>query len=40
MIELLRTNDFVLISRIEAFLGEAGIGHFAADLYMSAFEGS
>jgi hypothetical protein len=40
MIELLRTNDLVLISRIEALLGEARIGVFVADGHMSSVEGS
>ncbi len=40
MIELLRTNDLVLISRIEALLAEHDIGVFVADQYMSAMEGS
>ena len=40
MIELLRTNDIVLISRIEALMAEHEIGVFVADQYMSAVEGS
>ncbi len=40
MIELLRTNDIVLISRIEALMAEHEIGFFVADQYMSAVEGS
>ena len=40
MIELLRTNDLVLISRIEAILAETGIEVFVADWHMSALEGS
>lgn len=40
MIELLRTNDLVLISRIEAILAETGIDIFIADRHMSAVEGS
>ncbi len=40
MIELLRTNDLVLISRIEALLAEHEIDVFVADQYMSAMEGS
>jgi hypothetical protein len=40
MIELLRTNDIVLISRIEALMAEHDIGVFVADQYMSALEGS
>ena len=40
MIELLRTNDLVLISRVEALLAEHEIDVFVADQYMSAMEGS
>lgn len=40
MIELLRTNDIVLISRVEALMAEHNIGVFVADQYMSALEGS
>lgn len=40
MIELLRTNDIVLISRVEALFAEHDIGVFVADQYMSAVEGS
>jgi hypothetical protein len=40
MVELLRTNDLVLISLIEAILGDNGIDVFVADAYMSALEGS
>ncbi|MGD0632848.1 MAG: DUF2007 domain-containing protein [Beijerinckiaceae bacterium] len=40
MIELLRTNDFVLISRIEALLAEYEIDVLVADQYMSVMEGS
>ncbi|HUB64368.1 MAG TPA: DUF2007 domain-containing protein [Methylocella sp.] len=40
MIELLRTNDLVLISRVEAILADAGIAVFLADRHMSALEGS
>jgi Putative prokaryotic signal transducing protein len=40
MIELLRTNDLVLISAVEALLAERGIGVFIADQFMSAMEGS
>ena len=40
MIELLRTNDLVLISRVEAILREAGVDFFIADQHMSAMEGS
>ncbi len=40
LIELLRTNDLVLISRIDAILFEVGIVIFVADQHMSAAEGS
>jgi hypothetical protein len=40
MTELLRTNDLVLISKVEAILADAGIGVFLADRHMSALEGS
>lgn len=40
MRELLRTNDVVLISAIEALLQAAGIGHYVADSHMSVLEGS
>ena len=40
MIELVRTNDLVLISALEALLTAADIGHFVADGHMSALEGS
>jgi hypothetical protein len=40
LIELLRTNDLVLISRIDAILFAAGIPIFVADQHMSAMEGS
>jgi len=40
MVELLRTNDLVLISRIEAILDDYGIDIFIADAFMSALEGS
>lgn len=40
MIELLRTNDMVLISAIEALLKAANINHFVADNHMSVLEGS
>jgi hypothetical protein len=40
LIELLRTNDLVLISRIEALMAEYGIRLLVADQYMSAVEGS
>ncbi len=40
MIEVLRTNDLVLISKVEAILMDVGIEVFVADLHMSAVEGS
>ena len=40
MIELLRTNDLILISLIEAILSEERVGYFVADQHMSATEGS
>jgi hypothetical protein len=40
MVELLRTNDLVLISCVQALLEEQGVGFFLADQYMSALEGS
>jgi hypothetical protein len=40
MVELLRTNDLVLISAVRAILAEDGIRVFVADEHMSALEGS
>jgi hypothetical protein len=40
MIELLRTNDLVLISRVEAILSGENLRYFVADAHMSALEGS
>jgi hypothetical protein len=40
MIELVRTNDLVLISLVEAILSGAGVRYFVADAHMSALEGS
>lgn len=40
MEELLRTNDIVLISAVEALLKADNIGCFVADAHMSALEGS
>ena len=40
VIELVRTNDLVLISVIESLLAEEGVAHFVADQHMSAMEGS
>lgn len=40
MVELIRTNDLVLISLVEAILGGERIGCFVADQHTSAIEGS
>jgi hypothetical protein len=40
LIELVRTNDLVMISLIESLLTESGVGFFIADQHMSAMEGS
>lgn len=40
MVELLRTNDAVTISFVEALLAEAGIAHLVVDQNMSIMEGS
>lgn len=40
MEEIIRTNDLVLISFVEALLRDAGIKHFVADQNMSVIEGS
>jgi hypothetical protein len=40
MIELLRTNDIVVISFVESLLRDAGIACFVADQNMSIMEGS
>jgi Putative prokaryotic signal transducing protein len=40
MIELLRTNDAVLISYVEALLRDSDIAHFVADRNMSILDGS
>ena len=40
MVEILRTNDLVLISVIESLLTAAGVGFFLADQHMAAVEGS
>lgn len=40
MIELMRTNDVVLISLIESLFKDADIGYFVADAFMSMMEGS
>lgn len=40
MIELLRTNDLVLVSAIEALLKAEDVAFFVADQHMSVLEGS
>lgn len=40
MIELLRTNDAVIISFVEALMRDAGIGFMVADQNMSVLDGS
>ncbi|AXS41132.1 DUF2007 domain-containing protein [Breoghania sp. L-A4] len=40
MQEILRTNDIVLISFVEALLGDASIKHVVLDQNMSILEGS
>ncbi|NWG45556.1 MAG: DUF2007 domain-containing protein [Alphaproteobacteria bacterium] len=40
MQELLRTNDVVLVSFLEALLTEAGIPVFVLDVHMSVLDGS
>ena len=40
MIELIRTNDPVVISFVESLMRDAGIGFFVADQNMSIVEGS
>ena len=40
MVEILRTNDLVLISVIESLLKAAGVSFFVADQHMAAVEGS
>lgn len=40
MQEIVRTNDMVLISFIEALLRDAGIGHMVLDQSMSVMDGS
>ena len=40
MVELMRTNDLVLISFVETLLTQAGVAFFVADQHMSAVEGS
>jgi hypothetical protein len=40
MQEVLRSNDFVIISFAQAVLRDIGIDYFVADLHMSVVEGS
>lgn len=40
MIELLKTNDAVLISYVVSLLDEAGIAHVVLDTHMSIMDGS
>lgn len=40
MRELIRTNDIVLLSAVEALLDAADIGHLVLDEHMSVMEGS
>jgi hypothetical protein len=40
LVEILRTNDLVLISVIESLLKAEGVGFFLADQHMAAVEGS
>ena len=40
MIELIRTNDAVIISFVESLMRDAGIGFFVADQNMSVMDGS
>ncbi len=40
MVEILRTNDLVLISVIESILTAERIAYFVADQHMAAVEGS
>jgi hypothetical protein len=40
MTELLRTNDLVLLSFLQALLADAGIGSLVADQHTSVLEGS
>ena len=40
LVEILRTNDLVLISVIESLLRAEGVGFFIADQHMAAVEGS
>jgi hypothetical protein len=40
MIEIMRTNDIVLISAVQAALDEVDVPFFIADSHMSVLEGS
>lgn len=40
MVELVRTNDAVLLNALEALLAAAGIDSYVLDQHMSAIEGS
>jgi len=40
VVEILRTNDLVLISVIESLLRAEGVAYFVADQHMAAVEGS
>jgi hypothetical protein len=40
LVEIVRTNDLVLISVIESILTAERIGYFVADQHMAAVEGS
>jgi hypothetical protein len=40
LIEIVRTNDLVMISVIESLLTQEGVPYFVADQHMSAMEGS
>ena len=40
MVEVLRSNDFVIISFAQAVLRNVGIDYFLADLHTSSAEGS
>ena len=40
MVEILRTNDLVVISVVESLLRAEGIGFLVADQHMAAVEGS
>ena len=40
MVELLRSNDLVLLSLVEAILREAGLDYFIADRFASSVDGS